>query len=209
MKIVRPHANILRLLESALWIAGCSALCYCTFLLGHAAITQARLARTFEQTRSVQVPTAPQAETTALVTSKPANLGLVPAPTMLVGRLKIPRIGLSAMILEGTGPGTLRVGLGHIPGTSGFGEPGNVVIAGHRDTFFRPLRRIEAGDEIVLETTAETYHYRVSSVDVVDPSDTSVLQSHEKDELTLVTCYPFSYLGRAPKRFIVHAVLAP
>jgi sortase A len=112
------------------------------------------------------------------------------------------------MVLEGVGPRTLRVGLGHIPGTSNPGQPGNVAIAGHRDTFFRPLRGIKQGDEITFETPKQDYHYRVSSVEVVDPADIAVLKSHQKNEMTLVTCYPFSYIGAAPKRFIVHAVLA-
>jgi sortase A len=81
-------------------------------------------------------------------------------------------------------------------------------MAGHRDTFFRPLRQIEAHDEIIFDTAAQTYHYRVSSTEIVDPHDVAVLKSGKKDELTLVTCYPFYYLGRAPKRFIVHADLA-
>jgi sortase A len=126
----------------------------------------------------------------------------------LLARLEIPRIRVSAMVLDGAGSRTLRVGLGHISGTSRPGEQGNVAIAGHRDTIFRPLRRIKAGDEVVLETPRNTYHYRVSRIEIVDPTDTSVLKSHGQNELTLVTCYPFSFLGRAPKRFIVHAVIA-
>jgi sortase A len=111
------------------------------------------------------------------------------------------------MVLDGASSQTMRVGLGHITGTSSPGENGNVAIAGHRDTFFRPLRRIQEGDEILLETPAKALTYRVSSTEIVDPSDVAVLRSHGKDELTLVTCYPFSYLGPAPKRFIVHALL--
>jgi len=111
------------------------------------------------------------------------------------------------MVLDGASSQTMRVGLGHITGTSSPGENGNVAIAGHRDTFFRPLRRIQEGDEILLETPAKALTYRVSSTEIVDPSEVAVLRSHGKDELTLITCYPFSYLGPAPKRFIVHALL--
>jgi sortase A len=120
--------------------------------------------------------------------------------------LDIPRIGLSAMVLEGVGSRTLRVGVGHVPGTSSPGQQGNVAIAGHRDTFFRPLRRIQPGDDIFLGIPRQDYHYRVTSLEVVDPADVAVLKPHENDELTLVTCYPFSYIGPAPKRFIVRAV---
>ena len=127
----------------------------------------------------------------------------------MLARLEIPRIGVSAMVLEGAGSRTLRVGLGHVSGTSRPGEQGNVAIAGHRDTIFRPLRRITAGDEVVLETPTTTYHYRVSHIEIVDPKDVSILKSQGQNELTLITCFPFSYLGRAPKRFIVHAVITP
>jgi sortase A len=111
------------------------------------------------------------------------------------------------VVLDGAGSPTLRVGLGHVAGTSRPGEQGNVAIAGHRDTNFRPLRRITAGDEVVFEAPSNTY--RVSRIEIADPTDVSVLKSHAQNELTLVTCYPFSYLGRAPKRFIVHSVIAP
>ena len=120
-------------------------------------------------------------------------------------RLEIPRVGLSAIVLEGVGSRTLRVAIGHVPGTSWPGQPGNVVIVGHRDTFFRPLRKIQKCDEVSLVTTALTYHYRVSSIEVIDSHDMKTLRFHGKDELTLITCYPFSYLGPAPKRFVVHA----
>jgi sortase A len=109
------------------------------------------------------------------------------------------------MVLEGDGPRSLRVGLGHIPGTSNPGQPGNIGIAGHRDTFFRSLRRIDKGDEIIMETAAKTYRYRVSAIEIVEPQNVGVLSAENKDELTLVTCYPFSYIGSAPKRFVVHA----
>ena len=131
--------------------------------------------------------------------------------TSLVARLEIPRLGLSVLVGEGVELRTLRAGLGHVPGTSWPGQRGNVAIAGHRDTFFRPLRKIEKCDEISLDTPASTYNYRVTSFEVVDPRDVNELSFHGKDELTLITCYPFSYIGPAPKRFIVHAepVLAP
>jgi len=120
-------------------------------------------------------------------------------------RLEIPRVGLSTIVLEGVGSRTLRVAIGHVPGTSWPGQPGNVVIVGHRDTFFRPLRKIRLCDEVSLETADHTYHYRVSAFEIVDRDNLSVLRFHGKDELTLITCYPFSYLGPAPKRFVIHA----
>ena len=122
-----------------------------------------------------------------------------------VGRLEIPRLGISVMVLEGVDAGTLLRGVGHIPGTSLPGPAGNVGLAGHRDTFFRPLKDIRTGDEILLTTTERTYAYRVRASEVVEPRDTWVLAATEDPTLTLVTCYPFSYLGPAPKRFVVQA----
>jgi sortase A len=122
-----------------------------------------------------------------------------------LGRIDIPRVGLSAMILEGTGHRTLRRGAGHVPGTPLPGQEGNVAIAGHRDTFFRTLRDIHTGDEITLTTLDGSYSYRVSSARVVDPGDTAVLDDSEDSVLTLVTCYPFYFVGPAPKRFVVRA----
>jgi sortase A len=194
----------LGLLEGALWIGGCSILFYLTFLVAEAVITQTRLARTYEQSHDVESRSVPSAPTFRPAAPKRANADFARPG---ISRLEIPRIGLTAMVLDGASSQTMRVGLGHITGTSSPGENGNVAIAGHRDTFFRPLRRIQEGDEILLETPAKALTYRVSSTEIVDPSEVAVLRSHGKDELTLITCYPFSYLGPAPKRFIVHALL--
>jgi sortase A len=147
--------------------------------------------------------------------SRPAMPG-PPAPPALVdgellGRLVIPRLNLRAVVREGAGEGTLDVALGHIPGTALPGQSGNVGIAGHRDTLFRGLRAIADDDLIQLQTTAGTFNYRVASTDIVKPSDVEVLRATAKPELTLVTCYPFYYVGSAPNRFIVkaHLVEAP
>jgi sortase A len=193
-----------RLLEATLWIAGCSMLFYFVFWVAEAVITQTRLARTFEQSRSVESRSVPPVPTFRPAAPKRANADFARPG---ISRLEIPRIGLTAMVLDGASSQTMRVGLGHITGTSSPGENGNVAIAGHRDTFFRPLRRIQEGDEILLETPAKALTYRVSSTEIVEPSDVAILRSHGKDELTLVTCYPFSYLGPAAKRFVVHALL--
>lgn len=129
-----------------------------------------------------------------------------PAPhRSLIGRLRIPRLHVSAMVREGVGESTLRVALGHIPGTALPGTPGNVGLAGHRDTLFRPLRQIRRGDLIRLETLRGTYIYRVEKTEIVWPSNVSVLRFGDQAELTLVTCYPFYYVGAAPKRFVVQA----
>ena len=123
----------------------------------------------------------------------------------LIGRIQIPRVGLSVMVVEGDDAGTLRRAAGHIPGTALPDQPGNVAIAGHRDTFFRPLRNVRRSDDIVLTTAEGVYHYRVGSMQVVGPDDTQVLRSSRRPTLTLVTCYPFTFVGSAPERFIVQA----
>jgi sortase A len=128
-----------------------------------------------------------------------------PGPQSVIGRLEIPRLKLGVMVREGADEGTLRRAVGHIPGTALPGNVGNVGLAGHRDTFFRELRNIRADDTIELQTTAGTYRYVVKSTRIVTPRDISVLQASGGETLTLVTCYPFYYVGSAPKRFIVHA----
>ena len=128
-----------------------------------------------------------------------------PAPVKLeegelVGRLEIPRLGLSTIVLEGVEARTLRRGAGHIPGTVG-----NVGIAGHRDSFFRSLKDISKNDIVTLTTPEGTYRYQVEWTRIVEPEDTEVLADGGTPELTLVTCYPFYYVGSAPQRFIVRA----
>ena len=122
-----------------------------------------------------------------------------------LGRIEISQIGLTAMILEGTSEGTLQRAVGHIQGTPMPGEHGNIALAGHRDTFFRGFRKIRQDDEITLTTLSGSYRYRVESTTVVKPEDTEVLDPVADDILTLVTCYPFNYIGSAPQRFIVRA----
>jgi sortase A len=130
----------------------------------------------------------------------------VPKPGAVLGELQIPRVGIDTIVLEGDDDTTLRRGAGHIPETDMPGEPGgNVGIAAHRDTYFRPLRLIRARDLIVIRTPAGDYRYRVQSTRVVEPDDIAVLDNTGQRVLTLVTCYPFYYVGAAPHRFIVRA----
>ena len=123
----------------------------------------------------------------------------------VLGRIDIPRLGMSFAILQGTNSRTLRLGAGHIEGTPLPGDPGNSGIAGHRDTFFRELRNIRQNDEIHLQTATGLLRYEVDWVRVVDPDEVSVLSPSADSSLTLVTCYPFYFLGSASQRFIVHA----
>jgi LPXTG-site transpeptidase (sortase) family protein len=126
-----------------------------------------------------------------------------------IRKIEIPSIGLAAMVLEGEDEETLRLAVGHISGTAVPGSSGNVGLAGHRDTFFRPLQRVRIGDVIWVSTDADTFQYRVTSTLVVRPEDVQVLDYTQRPTLTLVTCYPFHYIGAAPKRFIVRAEMIP
>ena len=128
-----------------------------------------------------------------------------PAADFPLGRIEIHRIGLEAMIMEGLGEKTLRHAVGHIPGTPAPGQAGNVGLAAHRDTFFRPLRNIRKGDEIILTTLDRVSRYRVDLLSVVEPENVDVLKDTPDAILTLVTCYPFNFIGPAPRRFIVRA----
>jgi len=123
-----------------------------------------------------------------------------------VGQIEIPRLGLRAIILQGDSAQVLRRGVGHLPETPMPGERGNVGLAGHRDSFFRALRQIRPGDTITLRTLQGAFQYRVESTQVVSPTNVEVLAGTGKRELTLVTCFPFNYVGPAPNRFVVRAV---
>jgi sortase A len=181
--------RILRRLRLALFAGALAALSYCAFVVGDTWIFQKEQRRKFESLladrASVVAPAAPARG--------------------VIGLLDIPRLGLSVMVVEGTGTTTLRRAAGHIPGTALPGQPGNVGISAHRDTFFRPLRNIRQNDVITVSTVLGEYRYRVVSTRVVSPSDVAVLESSGTEILTLVTCYPFYFVGSAPDRFIVQA----
>jgi sortase A len=128
-----------------------------------------------------------------------------PSSGDLLGRLEIPRLGMSALIAEGDSEATLRTSIGHLSQTPLPGQSGNVVLAAHRDTIFRGLRQIELGDRITIHSWEGQTDYEVTAKHVVGPEDVSVLAPSEDPTLTLITCYPFSYIGPAPKRFVVQA----
>jgi sortase A len=128
-----------------------------------------------------------------------------PAEGDALGEIQVPRLGLSAVVIQGDSRANLRRGVAHLTNSPLPGESGNIALAGHRDTFFRPLRDIRVGDEIIFKTPARRYEYIVESFQVVAPTDVSVLNSTPARELTLLTCFPFYYVGPAPKRFVVRA----
>jgi sortase A len=128
-----------------------------------------------------------------------------PAPMALIGRLTVPRLHLSVMVRDGVDGSTLQLAVGHIPSTAMPWQAGNVGVAGHRDTFFRGLKDLRNKDEIRFSTLNGDFKYLVESLIVVEPENVAVLASSAGNVLTMVTCYPFSYVGNAPKRFVVRA----
>ena len=186
------HSPALRSAQRLLLGLGVAALVYAGGLTAYASIYQRYQSWRFEQ--EVAVPTA-------LILTETADV----REGDLLGKLEISRIGISVMVFQGMEDHTLVVGAGHVPGTPWPGSEGNVVIAAHRDTFFRELEGIQPGDRIQLETLGGSYEYIVDSVETVDPEDTYVMESRAYSELTLITCYPFYFVGAAPERFIVHA----
>jgi sortase A len=184
---------VLRWGRNVFLIIGLLALSYVGFALLDARLYQAEQARRFE--RELKETNLARAESPAIAVSEGSPLG----------RIEISAVGLTVMVLEGTDEGTLRRAVGHIRGTPLPGQQGNVALAGHRDTFFRELRKIRVNDEITLTTLSGSYRYRVDSTKVVKPEETEVLEDDGDDILTLVTCYPFNFVGSAPSRFIVRA----
>jgi sortase A len=134
------------------------------------------------------------------------SLAAIVSPPL--GVLEISAIQLRVPVLEGTDELTLDRAVGHIPGTAPLGEPGNIGIAGHRDGFFRGLKDVHVGETIDVYTQRGRSRYAVDEIQTVSPDDVSVLAPRAKPSLTLVTCYPFYFVGSAPLRYIVHAMAA-
>jgi sortase A len=136
--------------------------------------------------------------------------GLLYEPHLLlegevIGEIQVPRLDLSVMVVQGDSLANLRRAVGHLSKSALPGEWGNVALAGHRDTFFRPLRDIRLGDEIRFKTRERNFEYLVESIEIVAPTDIRVLESTTGHDLTLLTCFPFYYVGPAPQRFVVRA----
>ena len=194
----RPHAG-LRWLERLLLVIGVVCLGYYGYVSAESALYQA------QETRELDAILASVPERPVTTAVAPAVRRVPPAPGSAIGRVEISRLGVDAVVRAGSDARTLRLAVGHIPGTALPGEPGNIGFAAHRDTFFRRLGSIRAGDEITVVTPEGTFRYEVEGTRVVEPKDVWVLDPTEHPSLTLVTCYPFSYIGSAPQRFIVRA----
>jgi sortase A len=184
---------LLRWTRNLLFLLGALAVSYVGLMLVHARQFQEVANSTLEQRMQVEEQ------------RKESLPGSATKEGDLLGRLEIPQLGMKVAILEGTTSQTLAVGVGHIKGTALPGEQGNIGIAGHRDTYFRALKNIHPGDEIRIQTTSGLSRYKVDRFEVVAPGDVSVLASSAASAITLVTCYPFHFIGAAPQRFVVHA----
>jgi sortase A len=205
MRFVVQKAPLRRLLkwgQRGFFACGVLLLGYCAFALVDAWAFQRRESRELDRLlrdRQVASQGTPQREISTAPKGAPA------AADGLIGRLEIPRLLLSDVVVEGIDKTTLRRAVGHIPGTALPGHPGNVGLAGHRDTFFRSLKDLKIDDEVELSTLAGNFKYEVESLRVVDPENVGVLAQSGHNVLTLVTCYPFYYVGPAPMRWIVRA----
>jgi sortase A len=193
----------LRWLERLLFLVAIAALGWYGIVKLDAAREQAALSSELEIARQAATETAAAGTTP---TRQPVRIVAVPAQS-LIGRIAVPRLNLSAVAREGVDVRTLRSSVGHVPGTALPGAEGNAAFAAHRDTFFRPLEGIRTGDEVVVTTPTGVHRYGVTGTRIVDPSEVSVLHATAGRQLTLVTCYPFNFVGNAPKRFIVQATL--
>lgn len=190
-------SRVWRSLEWALLAVGVALGVYCAVIL-------------VEAQRTRRLPIEPVRVTMSLpgdAGSPPARspARVAPTPGTVIGRIDIPSLHLSTPVLEGSDDATLSRGSGHIEDTPFPGEPGNIGIAGHRDTVFRPLKRVKIGAEMILTTSDRVYRYRIAKAFIVNPEDVYVLDPTEDPTLTLVTCYPFEFIGHAPRRFIVQA----
>jgi LPXTG-site transpeptidase (sortase) family protein len=197
--IPRTRSRALFIVECLLLAIGAALAVYCAVIL-------------VEARRTRNLPIEPVRVTMTLpgdANTPPAASPSRTAPPAgtVIGRIELPSLNLSAPLLEGTDDKTLSRGAGHIEDTAFPGEIGNVGIAGHRDTDFRPLKRVKAGDEMVVTTADRVYRYRVDRTFIVDPKDVYVLDPTKEPTVTLVTCYPFQYIGHAPRRFIVQGTL--
>jgi sortase A len=199
----KPLRQILKWSQRVLFACAILLLGYCGFALVDAWLFQRRESRDLDRLlreRRAASLVARQPESVASPKAVPAF-----AADGLIGRIEIPRVLLSVVVVEGVDKTTLRRAVGHIPGTALPGEAGNVGLAGHRDTFFRLLKDVKIKDEIQISTLKGNFKYEVVSLRIVDPDNVGVLAPSGENVLTLVTCYPFYFVGPAPKRWIVRA----
>jgi LPXTG-site transpeptidase (sortase) family protein len=205
--------------ERALWALGLSLLGYWGYSQAAIRFEQARLEESLFGgklateavaendwfTAHLASTAADPATTTADLASTTASNASLLAPGTLIALIEIPRVHVRAMVVEGVDTKSLERAAGHLPGTALPGTPGNSVMAAHRDTLFAGLRHVRLGDLIILRTDEREFSYQVSGIDVVTPRSLHVLDPTSHPSLTLITCFPFDFVGPAPMRFVVSA----
>lgn len=193
--------RILAWSQRLLLVFGCFALGYCAFAVAATSYYQAaarQVLRHSAQETGLLSPTTRK----GMTLRSPLRVGRgVP----VLGRVEIPRLRLCAMVAEGDSPHILRLAVGHVPGTALPWQSGNVALVAHRDTFFRRLGELKSGDIVRMTVPGARYSYRVTFTDIVAPDQTWVLQPSSRESLTLITCYPFHFIGSAPQRYVVRA----
>lgn len=194
-----PRKTVLRVVEDFLWVVALASIGFCSVAYGSAAIHQARQKAVLEALRANAAAAPGQLRSASQTShSKMAN-------NVLLGLIEIPRLDTSSIVEEGVETSTLWKAVGHVPGTTLPGERGNAVLAAHRDTYFSGLGDLKVGDLVSFKSPTATYSYRVESTRIVEPNDSEVLRASNEPTLTLVTCYPFHYIGNAPQRYVVTA----
>jgi sortase A len=199
----KPLRQILKWSQRVLFACAILLLGYCGFSLADAWLFQRQESRDFDRllrARRAAMAVTPQPEFVA-----PPKAAVAAIAGSLIGRIEIPRLHLSVVVVEGVDKTSLRRAVGHIPGTPLPGEAGNVGLAAHRDTFFRPLKDVKVKDEIQVSSLKGKFTYEVVSLRIVNPENVGVLAPSGENLLTLVTCYPFYFVGPAPQRWIVRA----
>lgn len=186
------RAGLRRILPHLFALIGFSLLAYVAYQYWDMVHTQRQLEAEWER----QAATA----------SAPGNSKPIAADTLT--RVSIPRINMDAIVVEGASRKQLSIGPGHVTDTTMPGEPGNAVITGHRDTFFRNIYELKKGDEIIVRRNGQVFKYQVTGKKIVKPEDISVLNPTQDAQLTLITCYPTYYIGPAPKRLVIFSKLA-
>jgi sortase A len=205
--------SILQVAQAVLFLVGAGSLAYCFTVYFAADWYQSQERARFEAASSANysqnTSSAGSAQSAPMIRNVKAGLPASPRASGPLGMIEIPRLGISSVIEEGTDSKTLLLAVGHMPGTALPGADGNVVLTAHRDTFFRKLGKLQPGDMINIASVENSYRYSVESMSVVSPSDVYVTKASTGKTLTLITCFPFHYIGPAPMRFVVRAVMQP
>lgn len=204
----KRFAKTLRYAEVLLWIVAIASIGYCSVGYAGAAVHQHRQRALLNASRTENAFAPISGSADAAVPSLSSASAPEPSGALgygVLGAIEIPRLNISSIVEEGVDSSTLWEAVGHMPGTALPGQNGNSALASHRDTYFRGLAEVRTGDLIVFKSPTANFRYRVESTRIVDAQATDALPDSATPTLSLITCYPFHYLGPAPQRFIVTA----